>query len=68
MWCLSIVISGVLTVCSELDQDLAMVSIIMVTINLVHTLPTILLTVIYTKIFRAAHNNSERARRNSAVR
>ena len=48
--------------------DVAGVAICLASVTIVHTLPVLLLTVIYAKIFTAAHNSSERARRNSAVR
>ena len=42
--------------------------IVLIVLNIIHTVPSLLLVIIYLKIFRAAHTSSERARRNSAMR
>ena len=68
MWSLSVGVSVLVTAMSTLDKDMVTDTVMLVATNLVHTLPTLLLAIIYTKIFRAAHTSSERARRNSAVR
>ena len=48
--------------------DVVAVTVCLASVTIVHTVPVLLLSVIYAKIFTAAHNSSERARRNSAVR
>ena len=70
VWCLSVVMSGVLTLCVQLGPGVEIISdvVIIIVLNIVHTIPVILLSIIYSKIFRAAHTSSERTRRNSAVR
>ena len=62
--------SGVLTLCVQLEPGVEIISdvVIIIVLNIVHTIPVILLSIIYSKIFRAAHTSSERTRRNSAVR
>ena len=69
VWSISLALSILLTASTNItEEDMINDSIIMIIINIVHTLPIILLAIIYSKIFRAAHTSSERARRNSAVR
>ena len=63
-WTFSLLAAVTITLLLNLQANLALISLL----NVVHTVPCLLLTVIYCKIFRAAHTSSERARRNSAVR
>ena len=77
-WSLSLLVSILQTLYGNIPQhldhsdddspDVVTVSVCLVSVTIVHTVPILLLSIIYAKIFRAAHNSSERARRNSAVR
>ena len=75
-WSLSLLVSILQSLDPELPQhlvhdqapDVVGVAVCLVSVTIVHTVPVLLLSVIYAKIFTAAHNSSERARRNSAVR
>ena len=68
VWVTSLILSLALTAGIKLQPEIIADVVILVSVNFTHTLPVILLSIIYTKIFNAAHTNSERARRNSAVR
>ena len=63
-WLLSILSAAIMTVLTNIQADV----IVLTVLNLIHTAPSLLLALIYLRIFRAAHSSSERARRNSAVR
>ena len=63
-WILSILTAIIMTVLINIQADIVVIAIL----NTIHTVPSLLLVVIYLRIFRAAHTSSERARRNSSVR
>jgi len=62
-WLLSILSAIIMTVLINIQAEI----IVLIVLNIIHTVPSLLLVIIYLKIFRAAHTSSERARRNSAV-
>jgi len=73
-WSLSLLVSilqsldpDLVTTDGDQAPDVVAVTVCLASVTIVHTVPVLLLSVIYTKIFTAAHNSSERARRNSAV-
>ena len=63
-WLLSLLSAVIMTLLINIPADIIVLTIL----NIIHTVPSLLLLIIYLKIFRAAHSSSERARRNSAVR